>query len=474
MYMLAGRRRLARLGLAALAFAFELTAAPLPTGVALAQSATPPAAASQPAGQPSAQPAGCDDYPVPGGWFYTQEAKRFAAIASVVPCRAPGYLVVDDERTGNFWTEFRRYGGVDVLGYPVSQPYHYPGEGPNGYWYQAFERGILQYHPETGRAELANVFEQFTAAGLDAELEFHGIPTPQPLTDPNLRMGLLTEPRFLARYFFDPIPAYSSQLDLPAQSAFTNEAQAQAFFGLPQTGPQQLYMRTAPNGTVLYPWLQPFLAQRFQKGGMQLFLGSSTSLDPTIVPGDAVPGCVAVTAVGLLARTVGIDRLIPSSAIQPLPTIPGTPPPFFTVYVAPVSPGQSTVAAQLSGTGYAPNEPITIHWTPVPTATATLSATILSPSGSAAASTTGSVVPSAGAAPVATQLTSHVAAANHDGSFDHADTPVLGIYIVTATGDVSGRTYSQQQVDLRTPTIATTQTTAGQSSCRAVGLPVGN
>src|SRR5207248_1873829 len=146
-------------------------------------------------------------------------------IKGVGPTRARGYAVLDDDRA-NFWTEFRRFGGVDVLGYPVSEPYHYPVGGTNGYWYQAFERGILQYHPETGRAEMANVFEQFSEADLDSQLMYFGIPRPQSVSastdtsyDPAQRMGWLTEPRFLARYFFDPVAFHSSEAWRPGETA---------------------------------------------------------------------------------------------------------------------------------------------------------------------------------------------------------------------------------------------------------------
>src|SRR5919201_4837416 len=112
-----------RLGVAGLALALELATALLPGGLAQAQ-------------------ASVLDYPVPGGWFYSQESR--------MPSGSPpfrGYTVVDDDSAA-FWTEFRRYGGVEVLGYPVSQRYRYPGE--NGFLHQAFQRGILQWRPDLG------------------------------------------------------------------------------------------------------------------------------------------------------------------------------------------------------------------------------------------------------------------------------------------------------------------------------------
>ena len=83
---------------------------------------------------------------------------------------------------------------------------------------------------------------------------------------------------------------------------------------------------TGPSRVSLYPLVHTFVAQRFQKGGMQLFLQDSPNetfgpagwtgnptylLDPTVVPGDGVKGCVALTvrrpggsAMGQRAATV--------------------------------------------------------------------------------------------------------------------------------------------------------------------------
>ena len=135
-------RQAARLGLAALTLALGVVTPFAPTGSVLAQSATNSSCADP----------GPPDYPVAAGWFYTQEGR--GCILGVGPNRRRGYLVQDDLQ-GAFWTEFRRYGGLGVLGYPVSQRFNYPATNTGGYLYQAFERGILQWHPETGRADLA-------------------------------------------------------------------------------------------------------------------------------------------------------------------------------------------------------------------------------------------------------------------------------------------------------------------------------
>jgi hypothetical protein len=330
-------RRGLRFAIAGVVLAFELATAFMPGTPAVAQSAL-------------------RDYPVPGGWFYSQESR--------MPTDSPpyrGYTVVDDS-DANFWTEFRRFGGIDVLGFPVSRRYRYPD--PNtGYLSQAFQRGILQWHPESGRAQMANVFEQFTEQGRDDALEIAGIPRPQLdqtvlnfADDAERRMGLLSEPRFLARYLFDPV----------TRSPFEAQEQAWDFFGLPQTAPERpVYYREKTNGKFGPPLYLPYVAQRFQKGGLQLFL-ADVPLDPTIVPGDGKKGCIAITAVGRLARRLGAGRIIPSVSTQPEPL--ENPPKARVVAYVPPADGKagSPIDFELVGTGFQPGEPVLIKMTPLP------------------------------------------------------------------------------------------------------------
>jgi len=382
-----------RVGVASLLVALELATAVVSGPIAQAQSFG----------------GGLRDYPVPGGWFYSQES-RLATDSP--PYR--GYTVVDDA-DASFWTEFRRYGGVDVLGYPVSRRYRYP-DTSTGFLSQAFQRGILQWHPETGRATMANVFEQFTEQGLDDQLEVAGLPKPRP-NDPSLtfsddaerRMGWLTEPRFLARYFFDPV----------ALSPFEAQEQAWDFFGLPQTAPDRpVYLREKANGKFGAPLYLPYVAQRFQKAGLQMFL-ADVPLDPTIVPGDGRQGCIAITAVGRLARRLGAGKLLPSVATQPEP-LENPPSTHFIAYVPPTTvANQSTIEFEMIGTGFQPGEPITIKLVPMP-------------SGAQASS------------PLPTVVT-HVDAADADGSFDQMITARIASYTVSVHGDTSGKVLDQTQ-----------------------------
>ncbi len=352
------------------------------------------------------------DYPVPGGWFYAQES-RFR------DDRAPfrGYTVVDD-REASFWTEFRRYGGVDVLGYPVSRRYRYPDDG--GYLYQAFQRGILQWRPEESAARLANVSELFTQAGLDGLLEVEGIPRPRdssPLpfaADAARRMNWLTEPRFLARFLWDPVS------DVP----FEVQEAAWELFGLPQTFAERpVYLREQRDGKAGAPLYLPYIVQRFQKGAMQLFLEDRPN-DPTIVPGDGKEGCVTITAIGRLARRLGSGRIIPPAAVKPEPP----PPPdrvYATWYVPPLaSPGQRTIDFELVGIGFDPGEPVTVRLSPT------------SPTASAPA-------------------TVRIEAADSDGSFDRLIRARVTAYTLSVQGERSGRLLDpalDTALDLSTPT----------------------
>ena len=328
---------------------------------------------------------------------------------------------------------------------------------------------------------MANVFEQFTeadpcppdpsdAACLDNKLLYFGIPKPQQVagsTDasygPEQRMGWLTEPRLLARYFYDPVAFHSSEPDRGGNTAFVTQEQAWAFFGLPQATAQRMVLRAPEQPSrELWPLVHSFMAQRFQKGGLELFLENNTEsfamslmsgndsgqlFDPTIVPGDGRQGCVAVTAVGLLARSIGIDKVIPRSALQPEPADPH-PTAFFTPYIPVTSQGQFTTQFQIDGTGFGAGEPITISLTDgLASSTGTSQGQPLPP------------------------VTVHVDHANSDGSFTQVVTARVGTYTITAKGDQTGNTYAQA-ANLSSPTV--NLFVNRPTTCKPVGLPVGS
>jgi hypothetical protein len=86
----------------------------------------------------SAQESG--DYPVPGGWFYTQ----------AVPDRADGVgFAVQDGHGVALWTAVQERGGVLEVGYPISRRFEWDGGVA-----QVFQWGVLRWDAEAQAAAL--------------------------------------------------------------------------------------------------------------------------------------------------------------------------------------------------------------------------------------------------------------------------------------------------------------------------------
>lgn len=219
------------------------------------------------------------DYEIPGGRFFSQTGGGAGR----------GYRVIDGGQdpagqTIRFWSEFRRLGGIDTLGYPVSQRY----VGPGGFTYQAFQRAVLQWRPDANCAYLANTFDQLTEAGKDTELAPLGIP-PAASDDGSggdwqraraTRLGWLTDPAIKARFYARP-----------GSVSGWNEDAAIQLYGLPASAP----VRSGP-----------FVVQRFQRIALQLWVES--------VPGMPAKGSV----VGILGGDLLKERgLIPADAALP-------------------------------------------------------------------------------------------------------------------------------------------------------------
>ncbi len=95
------------------------------------------------------------DFDIAGGHFYTQTNGQGAALS-------PYGFAITDEGGVPFWSEFKRLGGVDVLGYPVSRRFLM-----DGFVCQATQKFILQWHPETGQVAFVNVFDVLFERGKD-------------------------------------------------------------------------------------------------------------------------------------------------------------------------------------------------------------------------------------------------------------------------------------------------------------------
>ncbi len=144
------------------------------------------------------------DVDIPGGHFYTQ-----ANGTSMGP-RGGGFQITDANNVP-FWTFFSQMGGVDVLGYPVSQRFLW-----DGYVCQATQRAVMQWNPATNQVQLANIFDYLSEVGKDNWLlAAHLAPKPdrvpqeaQPLSFLMLAhfrfSWLYADPAIFHRYFSTP------------------------------------------------------------------------------------------------------------------------------------------------------------------------------------------------------------------------------------------------------------------------------
>lgn len=143
------------------------------------------------------------DYELPNGHFYKQGNGAGGAGEA-------GFSVTDDE-VAPFWSEFRRLGGPQRLGYPISRRFLW-----RGFLSQVTQRAVLQWRPDLGRVELANLLDEFSRAGLDNWLKVaHEVPVPITLDETGKsweeivqgRLSLLdSNPAIRAYYYSFPDP----------------------------------------------------------------------------------------------------------------------------------------------------------------------------------------------------------------------------------------------------------------------------
>jgi serine protease Do len=150
------------------------------------------------------------DFPIPSGHFYTQASGRGVAY---------GFAIADDP-AGRFFSEFNRLGGVDKLGYPSSQRFTY-----GGLVTQATQKQLLQWRPDSGQVEFVNLFDAFSARGLDPLLSRSDLIPP---SADNAADARLSWPQVVARHLalLDQDPAIKAY--------YFADANPIADFGLPQ------------------------------------------------------------------------------------------------------------------------------------------------------------------------------------------------------------------------------------------------
>ncbi len=212
------------------------------------------------------------DWAVPQGHFYTQTN-------GIGPQSDLGYAVVDDE-VAAFWTAFQRFGGLRILGYPVSQRFLYHGLPA-----QAFQKAIILWNPITGQGELVNVFDEFSLAGHDP---------------------------FLAQQRFIPLPLdWSADAEEPwgeirgrhLALLDQHEALKAAYYAVTDEGYDPVQINGLPMG---FAHFGPVIVLRAQRRAFQLWQVDTPW---------ARTGMVTVVNSGDLAKEVG---LVPEAAQRPL------------------------------------------------------------------------------------------------------------------------------------------------------------
>lgn len=205
------------------------------------------------------------EFPVPGGYFFSETSGQGPA---------QGYLVTNEGGIP-LWDEFQRLGGVDTLGFPVSNRYL-----QGGFVTQATQRQILQWRPDQGQVVFANVFDLMSQLGLDDHLLRRGIPKP---LDNAVDVGKpfpQVRDRHLA--YLNSNPAIRQR--------YLADSDPLGHFGLPQS----------------YADLGNVFVMRCQRAVLQQW---------RVATPFAAPGDVTVANAGEIARDLGV---VPAAAAAPI------------------------------------------------------------------------------------------------------------------------------------------------------------
>ncbi len=211
------------------------------------------------------------DHPVEMGHFYSQTGIGFGT----------GFHILDERRLGirmeHFWSEFDRLGGVSTFGYPTSTVFRWAGLN----WAQLTQKSLIYWNRYEGRLRVANIYEILESAGLDDYLQSNGVPTP--IADDGastheeaieIRLSWLENETLRNAYFANPNPN---------RIANWSRGDAIDLRGLPMSKPQRM---------------GPFIAQRFQRAVMQLWVED--------VPGGQPPGSITFVNGGDIFKQAGL------------------------------------------------------------------------------------------------------------------------------------------------------------------------
>ena len=159
-----------------------------------------------------------------------------------------GFAVFNGRRP--WWDTYRRTGGPQVLGYPVSLPY-----ARDGLAVQAFSHGAIQSPFQSVNLAPANVLELLDAAGYTRWLhEQRQVPMPLDAdANADARLAWMTDDPIRDVYFGNPAPA---------RFLAWSRTQALRRFGLPMSRPEQLGQH---------------IVQRFQRGVLERTIDAPTA-----------------------------------------------------------------------------------------------------------------------------------------------------------------------------------------------------
>ncbi len=256
---------------------------------------------------------GGPDYDIPGGHFYTQTN------AGAGPNF--GYRITDEGGIG-FWSEFKRLGGVNALGYPASRRFTL-----DGFVVQATQKVIMQWRPEVGQVYFVNVFDKLHDQGKDGALQQQfGIP---PQLDPSFDAGKTPD-----------------QIQAARLALLNADPAIAARYG---TGPSAILYNGLPTSQITNAG--PFSIIRAQRVAIQKW--------NTAGPGGITPGTVSVVNGGDVAKTLGLvssdAQITETSTGQPAatPTPAFTPTPTPAPYVF-LSKGVNTPPINCGGSNRVP------------------------------------------------------------------------------------------------------------------------
>lgn len=107
------------------------------------------------------------DWDITNGHYFTQTNGQPEGTSQA------GYSVTNNDGVP-FWDEFKRDGGLRIVGYPMSQRFMW-----DGFVTQVFQKAIFQWKPVDQRVDFINAFDQMSLAGKDDWLlNFKSTPKP--------------------------------------------------------------------------------------------------------------------------------------------------------------------------------------------------------------------------------------------------------------------------------------------------------